>query len=326
MLGNELGGLLSQLPPTLIAMVCIGGGLWLAALAYFAVIRPNRVKRRKAAEEAAQPVPGFVPYTAPVVPAAASASAADLPDLDLLTYAEPAPAPVQAQTAPALNTSTVPAAGARRLSSVDVKLADGSMIHAQEALIILRDPRDGKLIVQMNDTGYKSLDGNMRAGFMELMRELGQLATGTTAAPAPAAVEASPVAAAAPVQAAPAPVVPPPVMTPPSPSGTGVMPGDLPKYSEMKDEIKSRGAFRAAKSELPPIPELNIPAAIEAYLQYKKQFSPEYAQRSIHVLPAIGGGVRIEVDGTYYDAVGDVADPDVRAFLQSTIQEWQKRQ
>jgi hypothetical protein len=94
----------------------------------------------------------------------------------------------------------------------------------------------------------------------------------------------------------------------------------------MKDEIKSRGAFRASKSEMPPIPELNIPAAIEAYLQYKKQFSPEYAQRSIHVLPAMGGGVRIEVDGTYYESVGDVADNDIRAFLQATIQEWQKRQ
>ena len=309
-------------------MVCVGGGLWLAALAYFAVIRPNRIKRRKAAEQAAEVTPGFVPYAAPAMPAAASVSA-DLPDLDLLTSAAPEPAPVRAaQTAPALSTPIAAAAGARRLSSVDVKLADGNMVHAQEALIVLRDPRDGSLIVQMSDTGHKSLDGTLRAGFMDLMRELGQMATAASPAPAPAAVEdaplESPVADAAPVQAAP---VAPPIMSaaPPTPGSTGVMPGDLPKYSEMKDEIKSRGAFRAAKSEMAPIPELNIPAAIEAYLQYKKQFSPEYAQRSIHVLPA-PGGVRIEVDGTYFDSVGDVADPEVRAFLQATIQEWQKRQ
>jgi hypothetical protein len=267
------------------------------------------------------------------VPAAASASA-DLPDLDLLTSAEPDPAPVRAtQTAPALSTPAAPVVGARRLSSVDVKLADGNTVHAQEALIVLRDPRDGSLIVQMSDTGHKSLDGNLRVGFMDLMRELGQMATAASAAPAPAAVESAPLESsvvpedisAAPVQVAP---VAPPVMSaaPPVPSGTGVMPGDLPKYSEMKDEIKSRGAFRAAKSEMAPVPELNIPAAIEAYLQYKKQFSPEYAQRSIHVLPAMGGGVRIEVDGTYFESVGDVADPEVRAFLQTTIQEWQKRQ
>jgi hypothetical protein len=336
MLGDELGGLISQLPVPLIAMVCFGGGLWLAALIYFAVIRPNRTKRRKAAEQAAE-IPAFVPYTAPAMPAAASAFAADMPDLDLLTSAEPEPTPVRAtQTAPALKTSTVPAAGARRLSSVDVKLAGGDTIHAQEALIVLRDPRDGKLIVQMGDTGYKSLDGGMRGDFMNLMRELGALATAASAAPPPPpmpvaepvmAAEPAPAVSAPPVEAAPAPIVPPSVSAaPPSPTGNSVMPGDLPKYSEMKDEIKSRGAFRAAKSEMPPVPELNIPAAIEAYLQYKKQFSPEYAQRSIHVLPAPGGGVRIEVDGMYFESVGDVADPEVRAFLQSTIQEWQKRQ
>ena len=322
MLGEELGGLLSQLPVPLIVMTCTAGLLWLGALVYFAVIRPNRVKRRKAAEQAAEVAPGFVPYTAPAMPAA---SAADLPDLDLLTSAEPAPVRA-ASTAPAFAASAAPAAGARRLSSVDVKLSDGNTVHAQEALIVLRDPRDGRLIVQMSDTGHKSLDGSLRPGFIELMRELGQMATAVSAAPA--AVEAapleSPAADAVPVQAVP---VAPPVMSaaPPTPGGTGVMPGDLPRYSEMKDEIKSRGAFRAAKSEMPPVPELNIPAAIEAYLQYKKQFSPEYAQRSIHVLPA-PGGVRIEVDGTYFDSVGDVADPDVRAFLQATIQEWQKRQ
>lgn len=328
MLGDELGGLISQLPVPLIAMVCIGGGLWLAALVYFAVIRPNRNKRREAAKQA-ETVPGFVPYTAPAMPAAASAFAADMPDLDLLTSADSAPAPVRAtQSAPAVT-------GARRLSSVDVKLAGGDMIHAQEALIVLRDPRDGKLIVQMGDTGYKSLDAGLRGDFMNLMRELGALATAASPAPVPAPVvqaepvvvaQAAPALSVPPVEAAPAPVAPPSVsVAPPSPTGNSVMPGDLPKYSEMKDEIKSRGAFRAAKSEMPPVPELNIPAAIEAYLQYKKQFSPEYAQRSIHVLPA-PGGVRIEVDGTYFESVGDVADPDVRAFLQATIQEWQKRQ
>jgi hypothetical protein len=333
MLGEELGGLLGQLPMPLIVMTCTAGLLWVGALVYFAVIRPNRAKRREAAKQA-EAVPGFVPFSAP---AAASASAAELPDLDLLTSADPAPAPVRAtQTAPALKTSTVPAAGARRLSSVDVKLAGGDTIHAQEALIVLRDPRDGKLIVQMGDTGYKSLDGGMRGDFMNLMRELGTLATAPSAAPAPPPMPVSePVMDAEPapadfvpaVEAAPAPVMPPSVsVAPPSPTGNSVMPGDLPKYSEMKDEIKSRGAFRAAKSEMPPVPELNIPAAIEAYLQYKKQFSPEYAQRSIHVLPAPGGGVRIEVDGTYFESVGDVADAEVRAFLQSTIQEWQKRQ
>jgi hypothetical protein len=36
--------------------------------------------------------------------------------------------------------------------------------------------------------------------------------------------------------------------------------------------------------------------------------------------------VRIQVDDKFYDAVGDVADAEVRAFLSATIQEWQDRQ
>lgn len=318
MLGDELGGLINQLPKGLIAMTCIAGFLWVSGIAYFAVIRPGRVKRREAAQQAANVMPAFVPYTAPVMP-----TAADLPDLDLLTSDLPEPAPVRAaQSAPPVQAAP---ASARRLSSVDVKLADGNMVHAQEALIVLRDPRDGRLIVQMGDKGYKSLDAGLRGDFMDIMRELGQMATAARPVSQPEPAMAADSASAVdvpPVQAA------PPMMSaaPPSPTGTGMMPGDLPRYSEMRDEIKSRGAFRAAKSEMPPVPDLNIPAAIEAYLQYKKPFSPEYAQRSIHVLPGLGGGVRIEVDGVYYDAVGDVTDAGVRAFLQDTIQEWQKRQ
>jgi hypothetical protein len=197
----------------------------------------------------------------------------------------------------------------RRLGSTDIRLADGAVIHAAEAMVLLRDPRDGRLIVHVGDTGYKSLDGaaGVRAAVNAAVGELTHLLnTGEHKR----SVDAQP--------SRPAPL--------PPPTGTNAMPGDLPRYTELKDEKVSRGAFRPHKTEMPVIPELNIPAAIEAYLQYKKGFTDEYAHRSIHVLPAIGGGVRIEVDGTYYDSVGDVADSEVRAFLQATIQEWQKRQ
>jgi hypothetical protein len=307
MLGDELGGLIEQLPRGLIVMTCTAGLLWVLLLVYFAAIRPARARRRNAVSTAAaaaeNPTYNPLPTPEPVMPAA------ELPDLDMLMGAaddEP-----DFDVAPAAAPRPAAAANARRLGTADVRLADGEMVHAREALLVLRDPRDGQLIVQVDDTGYKSLDGpySPRARVEALLREVGILlgAEQRPAGPPPQAAPQSSVA-------------------PPSPTGTGAMPGDLPRYSELKDEIVSRGAFRPHKTERAAVPELNIPAAIEAYLQYSKSFTPEFAQRSIHVLPAIGGGVRIEVDGTYYDGVNDVADADVRAFLQATIQEWQKRQ
>ena len=75
-----------------------------------------------------------------------------------------------------------------------------------------------------------------------------------------------------------------------------------------------------------PIPEINIAEAIESFLQHKLAQSPEYGERSIHVRPALHGGVTIEVDGAFYEAVGEVADEEVREYLTATIAEWQARQ
>ena len=40
----------------------------------------------------------------------------------------------------------------------------------------------------------------------------------------------------------------------------------------------------------------------------------------------VHGGVRIVVNGQAYEAVDEVAEPRVRAFIQQAIAEWQERQ
>lgn len=308
MLGDELGGLIQQLPRGLIAVTCTAGLLWVALMIFFAVIRPNR-RRRKAAAMAALTSPAPAALTLDDrLPAAASL---DLPDLDLLTDS---PAAVST----AVSTKEVPPVAAigapRRLGSVDVRLSDGSTTHAEEQMVVLRDPRDGKLMVQIGDVAYKSFAGAAKAreSFKALLHELGVSLNPSATGPLPA----QPAASAQPIPAAP----------PPSPTGDGTLPGDLPRYNELRDEIKSRGAFRPHKVELPPIPELNIAGSIESYLQYKLQFVPEFQRRGIHVRSAPGGGVRIEADGRFFDAVSDIDDPDVQAFIRGAIEEWQSRQ
>jgi hypothetical protein len=101
------------------------------------------------------------------------------------------------------------------------------------------------------------------------------------------------------------------------------MPGDLPKYQSPESADPPRLGRRPSAV---PIPEINIAASIEAFLQYRLNADGRFAGRSIHVLPAGSDGVRIEVDGQSFDHIDDISDPIVQAFLRQTIAEWQSRQ
>lgn len=138
---------------------------------------------------------------------------------------------------------------------------------------------------------------------------------------------APPVTFSRPAEAAPAQPVSRPASTslPPAPNST--IPGALPNYRTTHEDAPTKrpGLFRP-KVEFEPVPELNLAAAIEAYLQHKLHFSGDYADRRLHIHSAPGGGVRIQVDDRYYDAVSDIEDPAIRQFIAETIQEWQDQQ
>jgi hypothetical protein len=85
-----------------------------------------------------------------------------------------------------------------------------------------------------------------------------------------------------------------------------------------------RGATSAEPEEV--VDARPMAEQIEELLQYRLMGSPDLRHRSILVRSSADGGVRIEVDGRFYDGVGDVEDAEVRAFIQSIIQEWEARQ
>ena len=72
-------------------------------------------------------------------------------------------------------------------------------------------------------------------------------------------------------------------------------------------------------------PEPSIGNQIQEFLQHRLAAHPEFDSRRIHIHPAMDGGVTIEVEGTFYDAVADIPDDEVRTFLQKTIQDWSDR-
>lgn len=128
-----------------------------------------------------------------------------------------------------------------------------------------------------------------------------------------------------PERAAPAPK---PSMSPPSRSAAAASSPapagqwDLPKFSDFSSEpLKLRGGRPKT-----PVPEIDLAGAIEAYLQHKIRSTAEFAGRSLHVLAAPGGGVQIEVDGHFYEAVGEIEDAPTRRFIAQAIEEWQARQ
>jgi hypothetical protein len=197
--------------------------------------------------------------------------------------------------------------------------------------------------VQMGDKAYQSVnnDADFKDRFNKIMRELAQVVkpiAAPTPAPAhsadfsendtPTSVEEAepPTPNVADLMQPTAPAEPPiskPRLAAPPPPPTGVMPGDLPSFK--LDDNPYERPKRGQKKEVKPVPEVNIAGAIEAYLQYKLQHTPDYQGRSIHIYPSPDGGVSIEVEGRYYDAVGDIEDTEIREFIAGAIQEWQDR-
>lgn len=323
MLGNELQQFLEQpFVGTMLGMLCFLSLLLVAVIGLLVYVR-----RQKAARLA----------TAAVGASAFGVSDEhDMPDMNLLVNApaQPEPkaaAPVIPVSRPAAQVPPAPQpptpARTPRKGTFQIKPGDGVSTEAVEVLTILRDVTDGSLLVQMGDKVYQNVntDSDFRDRFNKLMNELGQMSR--QAAP-PAASNPPPEPAVE--QAAEIPQVTPTVAAapkPPRPAGplpvaaNGAIPGMLPSF---KLDDQPMGQKRGRKLELPPVPEINIAGAIESYLQHKLWQSGDLAGRSVHVYPSPDGGVRIEVDGQFYEAVSDITDSSVRDYLAQTIQEWQE--
>lgn len=268
----------------------------------------------------------------------------DLPPLDMLLGEEDETDIEEIAEPPAPTQKPVQTVQLRQMthSTQYVKLNTGDIAPAKEVLSILRDEDDGRLIIQINDTAYRTMAnaGEIKQEFTRIMKELAAIVAkeddnppardnyvvGTVVEAQSAnirdLIDSKPEAE---IKAPPRPAV---KSVPPPPTADGLMPGDLPSYklSDNPVRVEKKGRFGGQKVELDPIPQLDLAAAIETYLQYKLQHTPEYRRRKIHIHGTPTGSIRIQVDEQYYDFVDEVKDLEVRSFLQATIAEWQERQ
>jgi hypothetical protein len=303
---DVLSGFIDQIPTSLVVMVCGSGLLLFVAFAWFAYFKPLRKARQAKKETLLQPSSQQAPPPVIAPEPVVRDDEDDLPDLDLLMgdetvfqapvdFVEPEPKPDPLPTVvPPTQLADTPI----------LKLNTGHRLVSDPVLNIVRDTRDGRLVVVINGVGYRSLaeHDELKKQFVNIMRDLNQVVTKPDDNPPTDALEP---------QSQPSTY---------ADSSNEYVPGKLPSF-KLEDNMTptNKGSY-----EVTSVPELNIAEAIEAYLQHKIRTTPEYRSRVIHIQPTSSGGVRIQVDNEYYESVSDIADGEVRGFIQQAIEEWQK--
>jgi hypothetical protein len=298
---NNIRYLLSSLGP-LIAMIVIALALFIVWLYW--VISRARLRRREASEEGGE---GEDEVEMPEGEAV-MATEAEMPE------GEPPPARAPAP------------------SQVTEDLV--------EVFRVMRDLADGALVVEIGGNRYSHLaeitDGQVGRRFIANVQALSDFAMLSTTQPlssvpppAPAQPSLPPAPAQPPTPPAPAqPSAPPAPAQPPAPETPSLTERLRAAISQSPPPPAPRpsAAPGAPIGETPPPPTGSLADQIEETLQFRLMTHPTLSKRSIHVRPAAGGGVRIEVDGRSFDGVSDVDDEEVRTFIQDTIREWEARQ
>lgn len=299
----------------LLILTCIAGAIWVALMA---LVFQRASERRRRAAQGLEPLPSlpvafYQRLTGTKQPRPAPAHPRDtpmpLPDLGMLTGdlpgesarparatnpppqpAQPAPAPLPEENAADETPFTAP--------QDEQPPADAPAGDVIELLRVYRDLADGGLIVTIGDRQFRSLaelrNTDLARRFEIVMRDLDALAHPQPPAPARASQD----------------------------------------RAEADDEIVSprersmlRQVTRMAMGQPAESPqeqaELSIADQIEELLQEHLRETPQFAGRTIHVRPALRGGVQIEVNGKFYEGVGDVDDEEVRALLMAVVREWE---
>lgn len=180
--------------------------------------------------------------------------------------------------------------------------------HAAEVMRVYRDLADGSLFVQIDGKQYRALtdfkDGEIGRRFIGNVKSLASMArldkTGeVVSTPVP------PSLAHPPFQASPR---------------NNTLPSS--STSDRKPAIIGFGRKNIPVEELPPI--IPMIDQIESLLQSRLSEHPTLRFRSIHI-HEVSGGVRIEVDGQFFNAIDEIGDSQAKEFIRHITQEWESR-
>jgi hypothetical protein len=329
---NELD-FLNQIPPILLLSPIFFGILYVILMVY--IFRRAAIRRRKAREasEGYVPRPETRKNTSSEssflgrLTSARDAGPSELhgipePDLDdllaPLTVEEPAvvtPAREEPTTPDWISTVAAPQEETQPMAENSVDVPGDAV----EVMRVWRDLSDGSLIIQVGDQRYRHYNEiknpDLARRFATLIRELWTMVNGGTAARAAEAPSPAASNQMVGLNAKAANIV----------NGSSAPEAQPQKPGRLQQAV--RQALGTQSTTAPQVPRpAGIAGAVEEYLQFKLSNTPEFATRSIHIRSGDDHGIKIEVDGRFFDSIGDVFDPDVREFLFSMMREWEARQ
>lgn len=345
----------------ILAALCVLTIVWLGVV--FMLYR-RTAERRRRVKAGLEPLPDlhisilewFRGATQPgSVPRAAPSSAA-MPDLGMLTGdfpqpdlaavlsdveppSQPAPADLErAFELPSYDDDQLAATFALDSTRPDA-LEEDEMPAPPDSIELLRvwrDLSDGSLIIEIGGQRFASVDelhgANLDRRFMNVVRDLTNMLRDAAQQPPARSTPQAP-AQSRPQQPPPAPA-PRPAQPGPTPSEAAP---EKPAQPPLDDDLPSMGPGtlfrqmgRVAMGYRPEptgeMAQLSIPDQIEALLQDRLAGMPEYAGREIHVRPSPFGGVRIEVDGQFFDGLDEIPDQTVRGLIQDIVRDWEQGQ
>jgi hypothetical protein len=219
-----------------------------------------------------------------------------------------------------------------------------------ELLRLLRDPQSGQLIVEIAGRRYTKLaeisDKKIGEHILKLAAHLlaftnGMIATeaGVKSLPAPKVGETPlPLVAPKSMSQLPDPLTGMPSVSPspsepaprPSPEVEAAYLASLSqpaKPSTPEPQPQRRGLFGRAKpaaQEKPLLPVLNLAEQINTIAQTRLRMSPLAATTQLEITSDPGGGIRIDFNGHFYPSPDDIPDPEVKALIKDSIQQWEK--
>lgn len=217
-----------------------------------------------------------------------------------------------------------------------------------ELLRLLRDPQSGQLIVQIGEQRYRKLtevaDKKIGQFILKLAAHLLAFTNGMIVTEAglksvynpkvgqvpepvvdhspPANTTTSRLEPATPAQTQP--VIPPQATTSAAPPLTPPIPSPL---SPQPEPAPSRGLFGLPKSSpaLPSmLPTINLAKEINDIVQNRLIYSPLGQTTKIDIISAPDGGIRINVNGSFYSTPDEVPDPEVKNLIKESIKQWER--
>jgi hypothetical protein len=72
------------------------------------------------------------------------------------------------------------------------------------------------------------------------------------------------------------------------------------------------------------LPVLNLAKEINTIVQARLTYSPLAQTSRVEVISAMDGGIRINVNGTFYETPDEITDPEVKTLIKESIKQWER--